>query len=41
MNQKKTIFKNKKDFYKKIWLNEDIEKLDKLCPGAGERLKSL
>jgi hypothetical protein len=38
---KKTIFENKKDFYKKIWLNEDIEKLDKLCPGAGERLKSL
>lgn len=38
---KKTIFKNKKDFYNKIWLNEDIEKLDKLCPGAGERLKSL
>ena len=37
----KTIFENKKDFYKKIWLNEDIKKLDKLCPGAGERLKSL
>ena len=38
---KKTIFENKKDFYKKIWLNEDIEILDKFCPGAGERLKSL
>tara|TARA_A100000164_G_scaffold183224_1_gene162759 strand:- start:537 stop:1445 length:909 start_codon:yes stop_codon:yes gene_type:complete len=37
----KTIFENKKDFYKKIWLNEDIEKLDKFNPGAGERLKYL
>ena len=33
----KTIFKNKNDFYKKIWFNEDIEKLDKICPGAKER----
>ena len=37
----KTIYKNKKDFYNKIWLNEDIEKLDKIIPGSGERLKSL
>ena len=38
---KKTKFKNKNDFYKKIWLNEDIENLEKICPGAGERFYSL
>ena len=37
----KTIFKNKVDFYEKIWLQEDIEKLEKNNPGAGIRLKSL
>ena len=38
---RETKFKNKNDFYKKIWLNEDIEKLDKICPGAGERFYSI
>jgi len=37
----KTIFKNKTEFYKKIWLNEEINKLDKICPGAGERFYSI
>tara|TARA_Y100001978_G_scaffold177899_1_gene171711 strand:- start:700 stop:1611 length:912 start_codon:yes stop_codon:yes gene_type:complete len=37
----KTIFKDKKDFYNKIWFSEDIEKLNKVIPGAGDRLKSL
>ena len=36
-----TIFKDKKDFYNKIWIIEDIEKLNKVIPGAGDRLKSL
>jgi len=27
---KKTIFKNKRDFYEKVWLNEDFEKFDKV-----------
>ena len=35
------IFKNKKDFYEKIWFQDDIEKLEKNNPGAGIRLKSL
>ncbi len=38
---KKTIFKNKADFYKKIWLNEDISKLEKTTPGFAKRLNSL
>ena len=29
---KKTIFKNKKDFYSKVWLNEDFEKFGKVNP---------
>ena len=37
----KMRFKNKKDFYKKIWFKEDLEKLDKLIQGASERLISL
>ena len=37
----KTIFKNKKEFYEKIWFQDDIEKLDKINPGAGKRLKSV
>ena len=40
-NSIKTIFKNKKDFYEKIWFQDDIEKLDKNNPGAGKRLKSI
>ena len=38
---KKTIFKNKTDFYNKIWLNEDLEKLEKTSPGFKERLNYL
>ena len=38
---KKKIFKDKTDFYKKIWLNEDLEKLEKTSPGFIERLNYL
>ena len=38
---KGTIFRDKKDFYEKIWFQDDIEKLDKIIPGGGKRLKNL
>ena len=38
---KGTIFKDKNDFYKKIWFLDDIEKLDKVIPGGGRRLRNL
>ena len=34
-------FKDKKDFYTKIWFQDDIEKLDKVIPGGGVRLRNL
>lgn len=37
----KTNFKNKKEFYEKIWFKDDIENLDKTNPGTGKRFKSL
>ena len=38
---KKTIFKNKRDFYEKIWVNEDFEKFDKLNPFKAKRINDL
>ncbi len=37
----KMNFKNKKDFYKKIWFKKDLDKLDKIIQGAGKRITSL
>tara|TARA_Y100001933_G_C18962493_1_gene548768 strand:- start:232 stop:1140 length:909 start_codon:yes stop_codon:yes gene_type:complete len=37
----KTIFKDKKDFYNKIWMSEDIEKLNKVVPGSGNMFISI
>lgn len=34
-------FKDKNEFYKKIWFEDDIEKLDKVIPGGGLRLRNL
>ena len=35
------IFKDKTEFYKKIWFQDDIERLDKVIPGGGKRLRNL
>ena len=34
-------FNDKKEFYEKIWFQDDFEKLDKVIPGGGIRLKKL
>ena len=38
---KNTIFKNKRDFYEKVWLNEDFEGLDKGNPMKAKRINDL
>ena len=38
---KKTIFKNKRDFYEKIWLNDDFERLDKINPMKVKMINNL
>ena len=38
---KGTIFSDKKDFYERIWFQNDIERLDKVIPGGGRRLRNL
>ena len=38
---KKTIFKNKRDFYEKVWLDEDFEKFDKVNSINGQMIDYL
>ena len=38
---KKTIFKNKRDFYEKVWLDEDFEKIDKVNSINGQMIDYL
>ena len=38
---KKTIFKNKRDFYEKVWLDEDFEKFDKVNSINGQMIDNL
>ena len=38
---KNTIFKNKRDFYEKVWLDEDFEKFDKVNSINGQMINYL
>ena len=38
---KKTIFENKRDFYEKVWLDEDFEKFDKVNSINGQMIDYL
>ena len=37
----KTVFKNKRDFYEKIWLDEDFEMFDKVNPVNEKTIQNL